>query len=310
LEARRRYVFGVIRALCSIVYVGRGLRSLMRGFPFRSSAKALTAMIVAAVAMLTPSSVGYPSSPAASLRAAVFIAPSATDVQPTSNAPSEFEKEKVMSESERIARWSPFIEEASKRFKVSESWIRAVIRMESGGRSWLDDKPITSGAGAMGIMQLMPATYSEMRELYDLGEDPHDPRDNVLAGTAYLRWLYEKYGFPKMFAAYNAGPAAVEKRRRLPSETRAYVKGISRILKVKVPAAETASAGPKTVTATLTRPDGSSITIDASMVKSIRPSLPNEFVSGVQTLVTTGEREQGVTEDLKTVASALKRPSS
>jgi hypothetical protein len=149
-----------------------------------------------------------------------------------------------------------------------------------------------------------------MRELYDLGEDPHDPRDNVLAGTAYLRWLYEKYGFPKMFAAYNAGPAAVEKRRRLPSETRAYVKGISRILKVKVPAAETASAGPKTVTATLTRPDGSSITIDASMVKSIRPSLPNEFVSGVQTLVTTGEKEQGVTEDLKTVASALKRPSS
>jgi hypothetical protein len=102
----------------------------------------------------------------------------------------------------------------------------------------------------------------------------------------------------------------VEKRRRLPSETRAYVKGISRILKVKVPAAETASAGPKTVTATLTRPDGSSITIDASMVKSIRPSLPNEFVSGVQTLVTTGEKEQGVTEDLKTVASALKRPSS
>ena len=275
----------------------------------RNSVKALSGILVAAAVVLAPSSIGSSSSSAASLqRAAVFIMP--IPVEPARQAPSEFEKEQVMSEAERIARWSPYIKEASRRFNVSEAWIRAVIRMESGGRTWFDEKPITSSAGAMGIMQLMPATYGEMRELYGLGADAHNPRDNVLAGTAYLRWLYEKYGFPQMFAAYNAGPAAVEKKRRLPSETQAYVKGISRILKVKVPDAEGVRAEPKKVIATLTRPDGSSVTVDAATVKFIRASLPNEFVSGVQTVVAMGEKEQGVTEDVATVASALRHPTS
>src|SRR5579864_3650894 len=80
----------------------------------------------------------------------------------------------------------------------------------------------------------MPATYRDMRQQYGLGADPSDPHDNVLAGTAYLRWLYEKYGFPKMFAAYNAGPGTLEASqaadRNLPDETRAYVSGIANIL--------------------------------------------------------------------------------
>lgn len=281
----------------------------MARFHFLNSAKALSATIVAA-AVLTPSSLGLSNSPAAaSQRPAVFIIPvEEVEAEPAQRAVSELEKEQAMSEAQRIARWSPYIKEASRRFNLSEAWIRAVIRMESGARTWLDEKPITSSAGAMGIMQLMPATYREMRELYGLGEDPHDPRDNVLAGTAYLRSLYEKYGFPKMFAAYNAGPGTVEKQlagtRRLPRETRDYVRNISRILNLK-----TAPAQPEKVVATLTRPDGSSITVDADTVKSIRAALPNEFVPGVQTVVAMGEKEQGVTEDPATVASALKRPS-
>ena len=218
-----------------------------------------------------------------------------------------------MSASQLIERWAPYIKEASRRFGVAEDWIRAVMRMESGGRAFLDKKPITSRAGAMGLMQVMPGTYRDMRQQHGLGANPHNPRDNVLAGTAYLHWLHEKYGYPQMFAASNAGPAPLEAQlagtRQLPGETRDYVRGIAAILGVE-PAPATPSASPPTKTlATLTRPDGSSITIDGDSVDKIRAVLPNEFASGVQTVVAMGEKEQGVREDLATVEAALKRPA-
>ena len=79
----------------------------------------------------------------------------------------------------------------------------------------------------MGLMQVMPGTYEEMRRRHGLGHDPHDPRDNILAGTAYLRALYERFSFPGLFAAYNAGPgrykAYLTDGRPLPRETRAYL---------------------------------------------------------------------------------------
>ena len=211
-----------------------------------------------------------------------------------------------------IERWAPYIKEASRRFGVAEDWIRAVMRMESGGRTLSDDKsPITSHAGAMGLMQVMPDTYRDMRLQHGLGANPHDPHDNVLAGTAYLRWLYDKYGYPKMFAAYNAGPGTLEAQlagtRKLPGETRAYVRGIAAILGDEAQTADAKPPQPTRVIATLTRPGGSSIAIDGDSVKSIRASFPNEFVPGVKTVVTMGEREQGVLEDLATVAAALKR---
>lgn len=126
-----------------------------------------------------------------------------------------------------IDRWSGYIAEASARFGVPEDWIRRVMRAESGGRTMLNGRPITSGAGAMGLMQLMPGTWAEMRAAYRLGFDPHDPRDNILAGTAYLRIMYDRFGYPGLFAAYNAGPARYARHlatgRRLPAETVAYV---------------------------------------------------------------------------------------
>jgi soluble lytic murein transglycosylase-like protein len=285
----------------------------MQRFRFRNSAKALSASVVAAAIVFTPSSVGFMSALAAApQRAAVLLAPFEGDVEHAVIRPSVFDKEQAMSEVERIARWSPYIQEAARRFDISEDWIRAVIRMESGGRTFFGGKPITSHAGAMGIMQLMPQTYGDMKELHGLGDNPYDPRNNVLAGTAYLRWLYEKFGYPKMFAAYNAGPGTLQKQmagaRRLPLETRNYVRGIAQILDTAT-AADEAAEEPEKLIATLTRPDGSTITIDAETVNSIRPSLPNEFVPGVRTVVAMGDREQGVTEDLATVASVLKRPS-
>ena len=130
-----------------------------------------------------------------------------------------------------LDRWQEFIAEASRRFGVSEAWIRAVMRAESGGRTMLDGCPITSRAGAMGLMQVMPDTYEEMRHAHGLGSDPYDPRDNILAGTAYLRAMYDRYGYPGPFAAYNAGPKRYEEYLRdgrpLPFETRAYLATIA-----------------------------------------------------------------------------------
>jgi len=267
----------------------------MRMQPTRGIVKLLPAPVLAAVMVFAPSSGSF----------------AGIERAQTAAAQSEFAKEQAMSLAQLMDRWAPHIKEASSRFGVAEAWIRAVIRMESGGRTLLDDKPITSHAGAMGLMQLMPGTYRELRQQHGLGANPHDPRDNVLAGTAYLSWLYVKYGYPKMFAAYNAGPGTLDAQmagvRTLPGETRAYVRGIAAILGVGTPAPEHRPTEPEKIVATLTRPDGSSIAIDGDSVNSIRASFPNEFVPGVRTVLTMGEREQGVVEDLTTVAAALKR---
>lgn len=144
-----------------------------------------------------------------------------------------------------LDRWQDFIAEASRRFGVPEAWIRAVMRAESGGRSTLDGRPITSRAGAMGLMQVMPDTYEEMRLAHDLGSNPHDPRDNILAGTAYLRAMYDRYGYPGLFAAYNAGPDRYDEHlhdgRPLPAETRAYLAAITRIDPGSLPSPSVAS---------------------------------------------------------------------
>jgi soluble lytic murein transglycosylase-like protein len=129
-----------------------------------------------------------------------------------------------------VDRWSGPIAEASGRFGVPEAWIRRVIQAESGGRTHLNGRPIVSRAGAMGLMQLMPRTWREVRALLGLGADPHDPRDNILAGTYYLRAMYDRFGYPGLFAAYNAGPARYAEHlatgRRLPRETVAYVSAV------------------------------------------------------------------------------------
>ncbi len=124
-------------------------------------------------------------------------------------------------------RYAHHIAEASQRFGVPVAWIERVIRAESGGRTHLGGRPIVSHAGAMGLMQLMPGTWRELRAELRLGSDPHAPRDNILAGTAYLRKMYDRFGYPGLFAAYNAGPARYASylagRSALPAETRAYL---------------------------------------------------------------------------------------
>jgi cell division septation protein DedD len=123
--------------------------------------------------------------------------------------------------------WGPYIRQAAQRYDVPEQWIRSVMRVESGGNEYQNGRLITSSAGAMGLMQVMPETYDELRSRYNLGDDPFDPRDNILAGTAYLREMYDIYGSPGFLAAYNAGPRRLDdylsNNRALPDETRHYV---------------------------------------------------------------------------------------
>ena len=154
----------------------------------------------------------------------IFAAPSAfpayaQTVQPARNAAAD--------------PHAAHVAEASRRFAIPQAWIVAVKRAESAG-----DMRAVSPAGAMGLMQIMPATWAELRGRYGLGRDPFAPRDNIHAGTAYLREMLDRYGnVAAMLAAYNAGPARLDQHlatgRALPAETRAYVAAILPAIGVK-----------------------------------------------------------------------------
>lgn len=125
--------------------------------------------------------------------------------------------------------YGAFVAEASLRFSIPASWIRAVMRAESQG-----DVHATSPRGAMGLMQIMPSTWTLLRARLRLGANPYDPRDNILAGAAFLRELHDRYGSPGFLAAYNAGPGRYENHlatgRPLPAETRAYVAALASLI--------------------------------------------------------------------------------
>jgi hypothetical protein len=110
------------------------------------------------------------------------------------------------------------MQEASRRFHIPVAWLRAVTRAESD----VDAKSV-SDKGAIGLMQVMPATYEELRVKHGLGPDPSDPHDKILTGAAYLTETFGRYGPSGSLAAYNAGPRRYEQhlrgRRPLPSET-------------------------------------------------------------------------------------------
>ncbi len=82
-----------------------------------------------------------------------------------------------------------YVEEASQRFLIPNPWIWAVMKVESAG-----DARALSHKGAMGLMQIMPDTWTMLRKQHGLGDDPYDPRDNILAGASYLRDLHHRYG--------------------------------------------------------------------------------------------------------------------
>ncbi len=130
--------------------------------------------------------------------------------------------------------WGPYIQEAAARYRVPDQWVRAVMHQESGGR-----EQAVSPVGAMGLMQVMPTTYQGLRQRHRLGDDPYDPHNNILAGTAYIREMFDRYGSPGFLAAYNAGPDRLDQylsgTTPLPDETVNYLASIAPNLGSTVP---------------------------------------------------------------------------
>lgn len=152
----------------------------------------------------------------------LFAACGIANAQPVAAAQSI-----VTSKSDRIER---FVAEAALRFGIPAPWITAIMQAESRG-----DVRAVSSKGAMGLMQIMPQTWADLRSRYGLGANPFDPHDNILAGAAYLRELHDRYGAAGFLAAYNAGPGRYEDHlasgRPLPVETQAYVAALAPLLR-------------------------------------------------------------------------------
>ncbi|MBV1824855.1 lytic transglycosylase domain-containing protein [Komagataeibacter oboediens] len=125
--------------------------------------------------------------------------------------------------------WDDLVRQAAERNAIPPAWVRAVLHAESAG-----DPHAVSGAGAMGLLQLMPDTWKNVRRTLNLGADPFDPHDNIAAGAAYLRWLHDRYGDAGFLAAYNAGPGRYDEHlatgRPLPAETISYVASVARLI--------------------------------------------------------------------------------
>lgn len=181
-----------------------------------------------------------------------FIAASATilALSGCANPPAADARNAVSRTAEATAPTSDidtYIAEAAQRFRIPERWIRAVMQAESAG-----NHRAVSRAGAMGLMQIMPDTWAELRAAHGFGIDPFDRRENILAGTAYLRAMYDRFGAPGFLAAYNAGPGRYAEHlrtgRSLPRETRRYVAALSQELgfsdAVPLQATRTVSAAP------------------------------------------------------------------
>ena len=128
------------------------------------------------------------------------------------------------------APFDTYVTEAATRANIPPAWVTAVMRAESQ-----DDASAVSPKGAMGLMQIMPDTWRELRATLNLGADPYDPHDNIVAGAAYLRRLHDRYGDMGFLAAYNAGPGRYEQfltaGKTLPDETRKYVARVTRLLR-------------------------------------------------------------------------------
>lgn len=117
-------------------------------------------------------------------------------------------------------RYDDLITKASKKYGVSFSLLKALIKIES------DFNPrAVSKVGAKGLMQIMPQNLNALNI-----NDPFDPRENIMGGTLYLKQLLNRFNgkLPLALAAYNAGPKMVENYKRIPPfpETEDFVKNV------------------------------------------------------------------------------------
>ena len=141
-------------------------------------------------------------------------------------APAEAQEPTALASSAALAgqtSFDPLIVEVSDRHGVDARLVKAVIQVESSFQP-----RARSPKGAMGLMQLMPATAREYK-----ANNPYDPQSNIEAGTRYLSKLLRQFDLPLALAAYNAGEAAVRQFGGIPpyAETRNYVAKVLSLLK-------------------------------------------------------------------------------
>lgn len=273
----------------------------------RASAGAVAGTALSAVVMVFPTPSHAPDNPPRKVPPRIhgthITTPPAITPQPK---PSLFADEQRMGASQRLKRWDSYVTAAAHRFAVPKTWLYAVMQLESGGYTMLSDtRPIVSSAGAMGLMQLMPDTYNEMRRQLGLGSDPFDPHDNIFAAAAYLHWLKTRYGYPAMFAAYNDGPGNLEARMRdaglLPQETQNYLIRINAKLSPGTPLDRRFTAMPAQRTPDLVKFTAANggpewIDINAASTVSVRAAQPGEFGPTIRSVVTVGATKHGVWE--------------
>lgn len=158
------------------------------------------------------------------MRAAALTAAALLAALPVGQAPALAQETNPPPATSAVTHpYAPHVADAARRFGIPEAWIWAVMRVESAGNA-----RAVSSAGAMGLMQIMPGTWAQLRARHGLGNDPFDVRDNIMAGAAYLREMHDRYGNASaMLAAYNAGPGRYDdylsRGRPLPTETVAYL---------------------------------------------------------------------------------------
>lgn len=184
---------------------------------------------------------------------------------------------------DQLRKLQPYISAASRKYGVPENLIRSVITQESGG-----NLTAQSGAGAQGLMQLMPATAKSLGVT-----DPFDPMQNIDAGTKYLKQNIDRFGLEKGLAAYNAGPGNVQKYGGVPpfKETQNYV---NKILKN-----------------TLSNPEPSISPSSNTLVDSQgnRSALVQEFISNSPLITGTASELGKATKITSRLARDSRRPS-
>ncbi|WGJ14555.1 lytic transglycosylase domain-containing protein [Methylocapsa sp. D3K7] len=194
--------------------------------------------------------------------------------------------------------WASLIAEASQRFGLPAHWIRAVMRAESNG-----DRGAMSAKGAMGLMQVMPETYAALRLRYQLGADPYEPRNNILAGAAYLREMHDRFGPGGFLAAYNAGPGRyddyLKRGRPLPEETRNYVAVLAPVIGVPdVPHHSASASGVSQLTISGAAHDSA---------EHLKASSKSKFTSAI---LQFDDRQTAQTKTLFAIAHAAFEPTS
>ena len=175
------------------------------------------------VSPLTPSAMRAARSAAAEVSQFLSAAPLRDQAAPAEPGISPDNREFLRGRAMSSRELDSIIEEAAHRHKVDTNLVRALIKVESN----FNPRAVSS-KGAMGLMQLMPATARSLNV-----SNPFDPQQNVDAGVRHLRGLLDNYQGDVVLslAAYNAGSGAVARNNGVPpyAETRKYVRKITEL---------------------------------------------------------------------------------